>query len=65
MIRELVVFHFQETECLLREFIKEVVGAAEFLQCRSLEGERVERILVNLHLDVLDQAVLLPRLGVI
>jgi hypothetical protein len=39
MIRELVVFHFQERDCLLREFIKEVVGATEFLQYRASEGD--------------------------
>jgi hypothetical protein len=32
MIREMVVFHFQGRECPLIEFIKDVVGAAEFLQ---------------------------------
>ena len=53
MICELVVFHFQERDCLLREFIKEVVDAAEFLQYHASEGERVDRILMNLHPDIL------------
>ena len=38
MIRELVVFHFQERDCPLREFIKEIVDAAEFLKYRDSEG---------------------------
>ena len=63
MIRELVVFHFQERECLLREFIKEVVDAAEFLQYRASEGEIGDRMLMNLHLDILAQAAILPRPG--
>ena len=56
MIRKLVVFHFQETDCPLREFIKEVVDAAEFLQYRASEWEIVDRILMNLHPDILPQA---------
>jgi hypothetical protein len=63
MIQELVVFHFQERDCALREFIKEVVDAAEFLQHRASEGEIVDRILMNLHLDILAQAAFLPRPG--
>lgn len=63
MIRELEVFHFQKKDCPLREFIKEVVGAAEFLQCRESEGEILNRILLNLHPDILAQAAFLPRPG--
>ena len=61
MIRELVVFHFQERDCPLREFIKEVVDAAEFFQYCASEGDIVERILMNLHLEILAQADFLPR----
>jgi hypothetical protein len=32
MIRDLVVFNFQKKDCPLREFVKEVVDTAEFLQ---------------------------------
>jgi hypothetical protein len=63
MIRELVVFHFQSREYPLREFIKDVVDAAEFLQYGASEGEVVDRILMNLHPDILAQAALLPRPG--
>ena len=61
MIRELIVFHFQERECQLREFIKEVVDAAEFLQYRASEGEILGRIWMNLHKDILVQAAFLPK----
>jgi hypothetical protein len=62
MIRELVVFNFQERDCPLRELIKEVVDTAEFLQYHK-EGGIVDRILMNLHTDILAQAALLPRTG--
>ena len=45
------------------EFIKEVVDAAEFLQYHASEGEIVDRILMNLHPDILAQAAFLPRPG--
>jgi hypothetical protein len=61
MIRELVVFNFQGKGCRLREFIKKVIDAAEFLQYRASEGEIVERIRMNLHLEILAKAALLPR----
>jgi hypothetical protein len=61
MIRELVVFHSQDRDCPLREFIKEVVDAAEFFQYRASEGEILGRILMNLHQDILAQAAFLPK----
>jgi hypothetical protein len=39
IIRELEVFHFQERGRPLREFIKEVADAAEFLQYCASEGD--------------------------
>ena len=61
MIRELVVFNFQENGRPMREFIKEVTDAAEFLQYNVSEADIVERDLMNLHPDILAQAALLPR----
>ena len=61
MIRELVVFNFQEKGHPMQEFIKEVTDAAEFLQYNASEADIVERILMNLHTDILGQAALLPR----
>jgi len=63
MIREMIVFNLQAKSCPLREFIKQVMDAAEFLQYGASEGELVERILMNLHPDILAQATLLPRPG--
>ena len=60
-IRELGVFHFQERDCPLREFIKEVVGAPEFSQYRASEGEIVHRILMYPCADISDQDAFLPR----
>jgi len=39
------------------------VDAAEFLQYRASEGEIVDRILMNLHPNILAQAAFLPRPG--
>ena len=61
MICKLVVFHFQERDCPLREYIKEVVDAAEFLQYHVSEGETVDQILMNIHPDILAQAAFLPQ----
>jgi hypothetical protein len=61
MIRELVVFNFQEKGCPLRQFIKEVMDAAEFFQYHVTEDEVVDRILMNLHPEILAQAALLPK----
>jgi hypothetical protein len=57
------VFKFQERDCPVRELIKELVDAAEFLQYHSSEGGIVDRILMNLHTDILAQVALLPRPG--
>jgi len=61
MIRELVVFNFQKKGRPIKEFIKEVVEAAEFLQYNASEADVVERVIMNLHPDILAQAALLPR----
>jgi len=61
IISELVVFNLQEKGRPIREFIKEVIDAAEFLQCNASEAEVVERVLMYLHPEILAQAALLPR----
>jgi hypothetical protein len=61
MNRELVVFIFQEKGCPLRQFIKEVIDATEFLRYHATEEEVVERILMNLHPEILAQAALLLK----
>jgi len=37
LIREMVMFCFQKKECLLREFIDDVINAAEFLRYLATE----------------------------
>jgi len=61
MIRELVVFNLQEKGHPIREFIKEVIDAAKFLQYNASEADVVERVLMNLHPEILAQVALLPR----
>jgi len=61
MIRELVVLNFQKKGRPIREFIKEVTDATEILQYNASEADVVERVLMNLHPDILAQAALLPR----
>ena len=51
----------QDRDYPLREFIKETVDAAEFLQYRASEGEILGRIWMNLHQDILAQAAFLPK----
>ena len=55
------MFNFQELGRPIREFIREVIDAAEFLQYNASEADVVERVLMNLHPDILAQAALLPR----
>ena len=56
-----MVFNFQKKGQPIREFIKEVTDAAEFLQYNASEADIVERVLMNLNPDILAQAALLPR----
>ena len=60
MIRGLVVLNFQKKGQRIREFIKEVIDAAEFLHYNASEAD-VERVLMNLDPDILARAALLPR----
>ena len=61
MIKEPVVFNFQKKGRSIREFIKEVIDSAEFLQYNASEADVVERILMNLDPDLLARAALLHR----
>jgi hypothetical protein len=56
-----VVFNFHDKTRPLRQFIAEVAEAAEFLHYAASEAEVVERILMNLHPELLAQCALLPR----
>ena len=61
MIRELVVFKFQKKFRPIREYTKEVTDAAEFLHYYASEADVVERVLMNLHPDILAQAAITPQ----
>jgi hypothetical protein len=61
LIRELIVFKFHSKEVPLRTYIDEIVHAAEFLNYLGTESELVDRILMNLHPDVLAQSAFLQR----
>jgi hypothetical protein len=57
----LIVFKFHSKEVLLRTYIDEIVDAAEFLNYLGTESELVDRILMNLHPDILAQSAFLQR----
>jgi hypothetical protein len=61
LIRELIVFKFHSKEVPLRTYIDEIVVAAEFLNYHGTESELVDRILMNLHPDILAQSAFMQR----
>jgi hypothetical protein len=58
LIRELIVFKFHSKEAPLRTYIDEIVVAANYL---GKESELLDRILINLHPDILAQSAFLQR----
>jgi hypothetical protein len=61
MIREMLVFNFQEKCGSMKEFINEVTDAAELLQYNASEADIFEGVIMNLHPDILAQAALFSR----
>jgi hypothetical protein len=57
----LIVFKFHSKEVPLRTYIDEIVDAAESLNYLGTESELVDRILMNLHPDILAQSAFLQR----
>jgi hypothetical protein len=57
----LLVFNFHEKTRPIRQFIQEVEEAAEILQYNASEADVVDRILMNLHPEILAQSALLPH----
>jgi hypothetical protein len=53
---------FQKKECPLREFLDGMINVANFLRYSATEEEIVDRILMNLHPNVLTHAMSLPHL---
>jgi len=61
LICDLIVFRFRGAGQSMREYIGSVFQAANFLQCQATEQQLMERILMNVHLDVLAKAAFLDR----
>jgi len=61
LVRNLIVFNFHGSGQSVRAYIDRVFQAAEFLQYEALEQQLVERILMNLHPNVLKQAAFLDK----
>jgi len=61
LVRDLIVFNFQNEGQSLREYIEWVFRAANFLRYQASEQELVDRILMNLHPSVLAHAAFLER----
>ena len=61
LVRNLIVFNFHERGQSVREYIDKVFQAAEFLLYEASEPQLVERIIMNLHPDILRQAVFLDK----
>jgi len=61
LVRNLIVFNFHESGQSVRAYIDRVFQAAECLQYEASEAQLVERIVMNLHPDILKQAAFLDK----
>jgi len=61
LIRDFTVFNFHEQAMPVREFIDQVFSAAKILEFDAQEQELVDRILMNLHPDVVAHSAFLHR----
>jgi hypothetical protein len=61
LIRDLIVFNFQVEGQSMRIYIDRVFQAAEFLQYEATEQQLVDRVVMNLHPQVLSQAAFLEK----
>ena len=61
LVRDLMVFNFQNEGQSLREYIEWVFRAANFLRYQASEQELVDCILMNFHPSVLAHAAFLER----
>ena len=59
LIRELIVFNFHQRNIPVRIYIDQIFQAAEFLSYGGTEQQLVERIVMNLHPDILKETVFL------
>jgi hypothetical protein len=62
LIRDLIVFNFQDEGQPLRVYIDLVFQAVDFLQYEASEQQLVERVIMNFHRHILGQAAFLEKL---
>lgn len=61
LIRDLIVFNFHGEGQSMRVYIDQVFQAAEFFQYEATETQLVDRVVMNLHPQILSQAAFLER----
>ena len=61
LIRDLIIFKFHGVGESMRSYVDQVFQAAIFLQYGATEQELVDRVLMNLHPEVLAQSAFLDR----
>jgi hypothetical protein len=61
LIRTLIVFNFHQKRKSVRTFIDQVFQAAGFLLYEATEPQLVERVVMNLHPDILKEAAFLDK----
>ena len=61
LIRDLILFNFHENRQPMRLYRDQVFQAAEFLHYEATEHQLVERVIMNLHPDILNQAAFLDK----
>jgi len=59
LIRKLIVFNFHQRNMPVRIFIDQIFQAAEFLSYAATEQQLVERIVMNLHPEILKETAFL------
>jgi hypothetical protein len=61
LIRDLIVFNFHGEGQSMRVYFDQIFQAAQFLQYEATEQQLVDRVLMNLHPQVLSQAAFLEK----
>jgi hypothetical protein len=61
LIRDLIVFNFHKKGQSLRTYVDQVFQVPEFLRYDATELQLVDRVVMNLHLEVLGQAAFLEK----
>jgi len=61
LIRDLITFDFHDRAIPVREYIDQVFSAARILEYDAQEQELVDRVVMNLHPDVLAHSAFLDR----